>query len=161
MLPTLWVIATITFFMMRLAPGGPFMNEREIPEEAEAALYEKYGLDKPLMVQYGAYLSHAVFLDFGPSYKHPNQEVREIIFQSFPVSLELGAWALLLALLVGVPIGVWAAYKQNTTADYLSMSTALIGVSVPNFVLGPILVMIFGLTLYWFPPALWVGPAHR
>jgi oligopeptide transport system permease protein len=161
MVPTLWAIGTLTFFLVRYAPGGPFVSEREIPEEARAALEAKYGLDRPLHEQYLAFLRHAAVFDFGPSYKHPNQEVREILFQSFPVSLELGAWSLLLALALGVPIGVWAAARQNTPADYASMSLALVGVSIPNFVLGPLLVLVFSLTLYLLPAALWTGPESR
>ena len=161
MVPTLWVIATITFFMMRLAPGGPFQSEREIPEAARATLEARYGLDRPLHEQYGRFLVNAVKLDFGPSYKYPTQQVREIIASGFPVSLELGAWALLLALLAGVPLGVIAANRQNTATDYATMSATLLGVSVPNFVLGPLLVLVFSLTLYWLPPALWLGPANR
>ena len=87
--------------------------------------------------------------------------MREIILQSFPVSLELGFWALLVAMIIGIPIGVWAAYHQNSPGDYASMSLALLGVSIPNFVLGPILILIFALTLYWLPPALWTGPESR
>ena len=161
MIPTLWVIATLTFFMMRLAPGGPFQSEREIPAAAREALLSRYGLDRPLLEQYGRFLVNAVRLDFGPSYKYPTQQVKEIIASSFPVSLELGVWALLLALVVGVPIGVIAASRQNSAADYLTMSATLLGVSIPNFVLGPLLVLFFSLTLYWLPPALWLGPANR
>ncbi len=161
MIPTLWVIATLTFFMMRLAPGGPFQSEREIPEAAREALLARYGLDRPLLEQYGLFLVNAVKLDFGPSYKYPTQQVREIIASGFPVSLELGSWALLLALALGVPLGVIAANRQNTAIDYLTMSGTLLGVSVPNFVLGPLLVLLFSLTLYWLPPALWLGPANR
>jgi len=161
MIPTLWIIGTLTFFMMRLAPGGPFLAEREIPEAARAQLEKKYGLDQPLIVQYGRFLANAVRLDFGPSYRFSQKQVSEIIAESFPVSLELGGWALLLALLVGVPIGVVAALKQNGAWDYFSMGAALIGVSVPNFVLGPLLVLAFSLTFYWVPPALWQGPESR
>jgi oligopeptide transport system permease protein len=161
MIPTLWVIGSLTFFLVRFAPGGPFVSERDIPAEAREALYAKYGLDRPLPEQYVSFLSHAVVFDFGPSYKHPNQEVREILFEAFPVSLELGAWALLVALLLGVPIGMWAAAKQNTAADYTSMSMALLGVSIPNFVLGPVLVLGFALTLYALPAALWTGWESR
>ncbi|MEO6462956.1 MAG: ABC transporter permease subunit [Candidatus Eisenbacteria bacterium] len=161
MIPTLWVIATLTFFMMRLAPGGPFQSEREIPEAAREALLQRYGLDRPLAEQYGRFLVNAVKLDFGPSYKYPTQQVKEIIASAFPVSLELGAWALLLALVLGVPLGVIAANRQNTATDYLTMSATLLGVSIPNFVLGPLLVLFFSLTLYWLPPALWLGPANR
>jgi oligopeptide transport system permease protein len=161
MIPTLWAIATLTFFMMRLAPGGPFQSEREIPAAAREALYARYGLDRPLLEQYGRFLANAVRLDFGPSYKYPTQQVREIIASSFPVSLELGLWALLLALAVGVPLGVAAANRQNSATDYLTMSATLLGVSIPNFVLGPLLVLLFSLTLYWLPPALWLGPESR
>jgi oligopeptide transport system permease protein len=161
MIPTLWVIATLTFFMMRLAPGGPFQSEREIPAAAREALLSRYGLDRPLPEQYGRFLVNAVRLDFGPSYKYPTQQVKEIIASAFPVSLELGMWALLLALAFGVPLGVIAANRQNTAVDYLTMSATLLGVSIPNFVLGPLLILVFSLTLYWLPPALWLGPANR
>src|SRR5262245_16490318 len=161
MIPTLWVIATLTFFMMRLAPGGPFLAEREIPPAALEQLKKAYGLDRPLTEQYLSFLGHAVRLDFGPSYKFPARQVREIIFEAFPVSLELGLWALLLAISVGVPIGVFAALKQNSGGDYAAMAAALAGVSIPNFVLGPALVLGLSLTLFLFPPALWQGPSSR
>ena len=160
-IPTLWVIATVTFFMMRLAPGGPFRAEREIPAAARAQLMHSYGLDRPLGEQYLSFLGHAVTLDFGVSYKYPGRQVREIIFEAFPVSLELGAWALLLAVLVGVPMGVLAAVRRNTWIDFSAMGLALAGVSIPNFVLGPVLVLALSLTLFMFPPALWQGPASR
>ena len=159
--PTLWAIATLTFFMMRLAPGGPFMAEREIPKAVREQLLHRYGLDRPLAVQYGRFLSNAARLDFGPSYKFPTRQVREIIAEAFPVSLELGTWALLLSVLIGVPIGVIAALKQNTGVDAAVMGLALAGVSIPNFVLGPSLVLGLSLTLFMFPPALWQGPQSR
>ena len=159
--PTLWVIATLTFFLMRLAPGGPFNAEREIPPAARAALAQKYGLDRPLVEQYVTFLARAVQLDFGPSYKFPTRQVREIILEGFPVSAELGGWALLVALFAGIPLGVIAAQRQNTLADTAVMAAALAGVSVPNFVLGPLLVLAFSLGLYWLPPALWEGPQSR
>jgi len=161
MIPTLWVVATITFFLMRAAPGGPFQAEREIPADIKANLEQKYGLDKPLGEQYLRFLGNVVRLDFGPSYKNPGRTVREIIATGFPVSLELGAWALLFALTLGIPIGVIAALNQNKPIDHLSMSAALLGVSVPDFVLGPLLIFIFSLSLYWLPPALWDGPANK
>jgi oligopeptide transport system permease protein len=159
--PTLWVIATLTFFLMRLAPGGPFNTERDIPQAARAALAQKYGLDRPLVVQYVTFIAGAARLDFGPSYKFPTRQVREIILEGFPVSAELGGWALLVALLVGIPLGVIAAQRPNTAADTAVMAAALAGVSIPNFVLGPLLVLAFSLGLYWLPPALWEGPQHR
>lgn len=161
MLPTLVVIATLTFALVRLAPGGPFMSEKEIPAAARQELMHRYGLDRPLPQQYLAFLGNAARLDFGPSYKYPDREVRDILAQGFAVSAELGGWALLLALLIGVPVGVIAAVKQNQTADFVAMTAALAGVSVPNFVLGPVLVLVFSLTLLWLPAALWTGPASR
>jgi oligopeptide transport system permease protein len=161
MIPTLWAIATLTFFLVRLAPGGPFLSERSIPEAVTQQLMHTYGLDRPLPVQYGRFLANAVRLDFGPSYKFPARQVREIILEAFPVSAELGGWALLLALLVGVPIGVLAAQRQNTALDHASMALALAGVSIPSFVLGPVLVLGFSLTLFLFPPARWEGPSSR
>jgi oligopeptide transport system permease protein len=160
-IPTLWVIATLTFFLIRQAPGGPFQAEREIPAAAKEQLARQYGLDRPLHEQYWAFLRNAARLDFGPSYKYAPRQVTEIIFESFPVSLELGAWALLVALLIGVPIGVLAAVRQNTGADFAAMAAALAGVSVPNFVLGPLLVLGLSLTLFVLPPALWQGPSSR
>jgi len=161
MIPTLWVIASLTFFLMRAAPGGPFRSERDIPAAALEAVNHKYGLDRPLGEQYLRFLRHAIVLDFGPSYSNPAKDVREIIFESARISLELGGWALIVALAIGIPIGVWAAYRQNTAADYATMSAALLGVSLPNFVLGPVLVLLFSLTLFWLPPALWTGPGSR
>ena len=159
--PTLWVIATAAFFLVHMAPGGPFQSEREIPATAKAQLVHSYGLDQPLHIQYLRFLSHAARLDFGPSYKYPAKQVREIIAEALPVSAELAAWALLLALLIGVPIGILAATRQNTGWDYAAMGVALAGVSVPNFVLGPVLVLLLSLTLYIFPPAVWQGPMSR
>jgi oligopeptide transport system permease protein len=160
-IPTLWAIATLTFFMMRLAPGGPFMSERDIPAAAREQLRRDYGLDQPLHRQYTSFLGGAARLDFGPSYKYPARQVREIIFEAFPVSLELGAWSLLLAILLGIPMGVVAALKQNTSTDFTAMGLALAGVSVPNFVIGPLLVLTVSLSLFLLPPALWQGPESR
>ncbi|MCE9626508.1 MAG: ABC transporter permease [Candidatus Eisenbacteria bacterium] len=161
MIPTLWVIATLTFVLVRLAPGGPFMSEKEIPKAAKAELLHRYGLDRPLHEQYVTFLGNAARFDFGPSYKYPDREVREILLQGFAVSAELGGWALLVAVLFGVPMGVIAAMRQNRAADFAAMTFALAGVSVPNFVLGPLLVLVFSLTLLWLPAALWTSPASR
>jgi oligopeptide transport system permease protein len=161
MVPTLVVIATLTFVLVRLAPGGPFMSEKDIPAKARQELMHQYGLDRPPLVQYFTFLGNAARLDFGPSYKYPDREVRDIILEGFAVSAELGGWALLLSLLIGIPIGTIAAVRQNQAADYVSMTLALVGVSVPNFVLGPVLVLLFSLTLLWLPAALWTGPPSR
>ena len=161
MVPTLFVIATLTFVLMRMAPGGPFMSEKEIPPQAKAELLQRYGLDRPLHEQYVAFLKNTLRLDFGPSYKYPDRQVRDIIWQGFSVSAELGAWALAMALLIGVPVGTLAAVHQNQAADHAAMTLALAGVSVPNFVLGPAFVLAFALTLLWLPAGLWAGPASR
>ena len=159
--PTLWAIGTLTFFMLRLAPGGPFLAEREIPERARIQLERTYGLDRPLAEQYLTFLGRAVQFDFGPSYKYPARQVREIIAGALPVSLELGGLALLVALLFGIPIGVIAAVRQNSRTDHAAMGLALAGVSIPNFVLGPLLVLVLSLGLFLLPPALWRGPESR
>lgn len=161
MVPTLWVVATVTFFLMRVAPGGPFMSEKEIPPEIRQAIEARYGLDRPLGEQYLTFLGNTARLDFGPSYRNPSRTVREMIAAGFPVSLELGLEALLFALLVGIPAGVIAALRQNKAVDHAVMGTSLLGVSLPDFVLGPLLIFVFALNLAWLPPALWEGPAHR
>src|SRR5882672_4804490 len=161
LIPTLWVIGTLTFFMIRSAPGGPFLAEREIPAAAKEQLIHKYGLDRPLHEQYFRFLGNAARGDFGPSYRYPGRQVKEIIAEGLSVSAELGGWALLLSLVIGIPIGVLAAVKQNSAVDFGAMGLALAGVSIPNFVLGPVLVMSLALSLYWFPPALWTGPMSR
>lgn len=161
MVPTLLAVGTLTFFLMRAAPGGPFQSEREMPARAKQELMQRYGLDQPLHVQYLKFLQSAARFDLGPSYKNPDQSVREIVLEGFQVSVELGGWALLVAVLLGVPFGTLAALHQNRAIDHVSMGAALAGVSVPNFVLGPILVYVFALTLGWFPAALWVEPSSR
>ncbi len=159
--PTLWAIATLTFLLVHAAPGGPFQAEKEIPAAARAQLRRTFGLDRPLAEQYGRFLWNAARGDLGPSYKYPQAQVRDLVRDGFRVSAELGALALLLALAVGVPLGVLAATRQGRWPDHAAMAVALAGVSVPNFVLGPVLVLLFSLTLYWLPPALWTGPASR
>ena len=159
-IPVIFLVATTTFFIMRLAPGGPFQSERAIPEEIRANLEAKFGLDQPLWVQYGRYLRNLLRFDLGPSYKYPERTVNQIIAEGFPVSLQLGLAALAFALLVGIPGGVFAAVKHGGVLDRLTMSVILVGISVPTFVLGPLFVFVFALTLYWFPPALW-GSAEQ
>jgi oligopeptide transport system permease protein len=159
--PTLWVIATLTFFLVHLAPGGPFQSEKAIPAAARAQMARVYGLDRPLPEQYARFLWNAARGDLGPSYKYPQRQVRDILRDGVRVSAELGGWALLLAVLTGVPAGVLAAVRQHRALDHAAMAIALAGVSVPNFVLGPLLVLAFSLGLYWLPPALWSGPSSR
>ncbi len=153
--PVIFLVATTTFFIIRLAPGGPFMSEKAIPPEIQANLQAKFGLDKPLWVQYWRYLNDLIHFDLGPSYKHPERTVNRIIAEGFPVSLELGAAALLFALLVGIPAGIISAVNHRGFWDHLTMGLVLIGISVPSFVMGPLLILIFSLRLFWFPPGLW------
>ena len=120
-IPVIFLIATTTFFILRLAPGGPFLSEKAIPPEIQANLQAKYGLDQPLWVQYGRYLRSLLRLDLGPSYKYPERTVNEIIAEGFPVSLELGLAALIFALLLGIPAGIVAAVKHRGFLDRLTM----------------------------------------
>lgn len=156
----LFVIITVTFFMVRFAPGDPFSAERKMPEHIKQRLMEHYGLDQPLMVQYGNYLGSLMKGDLGPSFTE-TRTVNQILSTSFPVSLELGSWALLIALGIGLPVGIIAAVFRNTLADYVPMSMAMIGICLPTFVLGPILALVFGVWLGWFNVSGWFIPADR
>ena len=156
----LFVIITVTFFMVRFAPGDPFSAERKMPEHIKKNLMEHYGLNDPLIVQYGSYLNNLLHGDLGPSFTE-TRSVNQILRASFPVSLELGSWALLIALGIGLPIGITAAVFKNTVMDYIPMSLAMIGICLPTFVLGPMLAMIFGVWLGWFNVSGWFIPADR
>jgi oligopeptide transport system permease protein len=156
-IPMILIVITITWGLVRLAPGNFYTGEKPIPKEIENNIRAKYGLDKPWYVQYARTMGHIVRLDFGNSLKYEGQSVNKIIVSSLPVSAAVGISAYLLALIVGVTIGSIAALKQNSRWDYLSMALAMMGISIPNFVLGPLLVLIFSLTLYWLPPSRWQG----
>lgn len=160
-LPTLFIVATIVFILVRLVPGGPFDQERVVPIEVEKQLNAKYHLNDPIYKQYGDWL-WALFTraDLGPTIKYPNRTVNEIIGLSLPVSMELGSLAMLFALSIGVPLGVLGAVRQNTSVDTAAMATAMIGVSVPRFVLAPVLILAFALKLYIFPVARWETWRH-
>jgi oligopeptide transport system permease protein len=153
--PTLFVIVTVTFFLIRAAPGGPFDQEQTLPPEITANLQRAYGLDQPLLTQNGRYLGALAHGDFGPSFKYKDFTVTELIGQGFPVTLELGAIALVLALGLGVPIGTFAALRHNTVADYATMSLAVVGIAIPSFVVLPFLGLLFGVHLHWLPVAGW------
>lgn len=146
-LPALIVIATVTFFLIRLAPGGPFSTEKSISPEVLKQLNSYYGLDKPLMNQYFSYLGNLFILDFGPSLKYPGHSVIELISESFPVSMELGLYALAISLVIGILSGIIAASKPSSLRDYLSMTLSMTGICIPSFVLGPLLVLIFSLKM--------------
>lgn len=158
-IPTMLIVITISFFLMRIAPGGPFDGERALPPEIEANLMAAYHLDEPLPMQYLRYMGNLLQGDFGPSFKYKDFSVTELIMQGFPVSLEIGGLAILLALLLGLPLGVIAALKRNSTIDYLVMGTALAGIAIPNFVIAPILALVFGVLLAWLPAGGWNGGA--
>jgi oligopeptide transport system permease protein len=154
-IPTLMVIVTLTFFLVRVAPGGPFDQEQTLPPEIMANLQSAYGLDQPVWVQYGRYLRALAHGDFGPSFKYKDFTVTELIGQGLPVSLELGAIALVLALGLGIPIGTFAALHHNSAADYAAMSLAVLGLAIPTFVVLPFLGLYFGIHLHWLPVAGW------
>jgi oligopeptide transport system permease protein len=153
--PTLFVIVTIAFFLIRAAPGGPFDQEQTLPPQIKANLDSAYGLDQPIWTQYIRYLGALAHGDFGPSFKYKDFSVTELIGQGFPVTLELGAIAMLLALGLGIPIGTFAALHQNSAADYAAMSLAVVGIAVPSFVVLPFLGLLFGVYLHWLPVAGW------
>jgi oligopeptide transport system permease protein len=159
----LFVVATLTFFLIRVAPGGPFDAERRLPPEVELNLARQCDRNAPLIDQYADYLAGWFTLEIdgctGYSLKYAERPVREIIASSFPVSLHLGLLAILVALALGLTSGTIAAVKQNTAWDHLAMGAAIGGISTPNFVLGPLLVLVFSLGLGVLPPARWEGPA--
>ena len=159
-IPTLFLIVTFSFFLMRVAPGGPFDRERIVPPEIEARLIHAYHLDDPLWKQYLRYLGDLVQGDFGPSLKYKDFTVTELIAEGFPVSMRLGGLAVLIALLVGVSTGTIAALRQNSGTDYAAMGVAMTGIIIPNFVMAPLLTLIFGLWLSWLPVGGWGGPIY-
>src|SRR5213593_4412094 len=156
-LPMLFIIVSLTWALIRLAPGNFYTGEKKLAPAVEQNLREKYGLNKPWYIQYEKVLLNMARFDFGTSLKYEGQSVNQILWRAFPVSAALGLSAYLLALIVGITTGTLAALRQNSWIDYASMALAMIGISIPNFVLGPLLVLVFGLTLFWLPPALWNG----
>ena len=157
LIPVLWILLTLTFFLSKMAPGGPFSAERQASPEVIQKLNQYYGLDKPLWEQYAGYLQRIVRLDFGPSYSYPTESVNEVILRAFPISLQIGSLALAIALAVGVTAGTIAAVNKNKVLDYLPMSVAMAGICVPTFVMGPILALFFGLVLHLAPVSGWYG----
>ena len=143
-IPTLFIIVTLAFFMMRLAPGGPFDTERRLPPEIEANVKAAYNLDKPVYEQYFIYLANVVTGDFGPSYKNKDFTVTELIEEGLPVSARLGLSAIALAILIGTTLGIFAALNQNGVTDYAAMGVAMIGITIPTFVSASLLTLVFG-----------------
>ncbi|MGL5044951.1 MAG: oligopeptide ABC transporter permease OppB, partial [Plesiomonas sp.] len=154
-IPTLLILITVSFFMMRLAPGSPFTGERSLPPEVLANIEAKYHLDEPLYSQYFRYLGQLAQGDFGPSFKYKDFSVNDLVSQAFPVSIEIGFYAFVLALILGVTAGVIAALRQNSMIDYGVMAFAMTGVVIPSFVIAPLLVLIFSLGLKLLPAGGW------
>src|SRR6185436_3100133 len=161
-IPTILVVITLTWGLIKLAPGNFYSGEKRLPAAIEKNIREKYGLDKPWYQQYGRTMWNIIgHGDFGTSLRFEGQSVNSIIARSLPVSAGVGILAYLLALAVGITAGSIAALKQNSRWDYASMAGAMLGISIPNFVLGPILVLVFSLSLYWLPPSRWGGFPSR
>jgi oligopeptide transport system permease protein len=156
-IPMALLVVSVTWGLIRLAPGNFYSGEKALPPAIEANIKRKYGLDKPWYQQYFLMLSNVARGDFGDSLKYQGETVNEIIWRHLPYSATIGSLAYLVALLIGLSAGIIAALRQNSNFDYGSMATAMLGLSVPNFVLGPLLVLVFSLGLYWLPPARWGG----
>jgi oligopeptide transport system permease protein len=159
--PALLIIITATFFMIRFVPGGPFTAEKAVTPEILRNLEAHYGLNKPLYRQYFDYLGSLLHGDLGPSFKYPNRTVNEILGDKIPTSLELGLLSLAIALSIGITLGTLAAVRRNSWIDYLCSSFAMLGICVPTFVLGPLLVLTFAIHFQWLNASGWYGPADR
>ena len=153
--PTLLILVTLSFFVIRLAPGGPFDEERALTPQVRANLDHLYGFDQPLAVQYLHYLEGLAHGDFGVSYKLRDDSVAGLIAQGLPVSVTVGFAALALAMLLGVPLGIWAALRGAGAVDYLVTALATVAIALPTFVTGPLLALVFGLALRWLPVSGW------
>ncbi|MGG3573190.1 ABC transporter permease [Bacillus gobiensis] len=160
MLLTIWVITTLTFILMKAIPGSPFNEERNTNENVQRNLEAYYKLDQPLIVQYFDYMKSLITFDFGPSIKQPSQTVNDLIGRGFPISFELGMLALLVAVVSGILLGIIAALKHNGFIDYLAMTFAVLGISIPNFVLASLLIQQLAVTNKLFPTATWTSPMH-
>jgi oligopeptide transport system permease protein len=159
-IPTLLALITISFFVMRVAPGGPFSGNRKITEAVLANLNRAYHLDEPIWMQFGRYLWGLARFDFGPSMKYRDYSVTELIVQGLPVSIEVGLWAMLLATVAGIALGIVGALRRNGMTDLSAGVIAMVGLAVPSFVIGPLLQILFGLELKWLPIAGWDGSVN-
>ena len=154
-IPVLIIVATLTFFLIRLAPGGPFDSEKAVSPQVLKNLNEVYNLNAPLYEQYFDYMINAIQGDFGPSFRYPGRSVSEMIVTGLPVTLELAIYAIIFALVVGLISGIIAAVKKNTAFDYIPMAIAMLGICMPTFLLGPLLVLLFGINLEVIPVSGW------
>ena len=160
-IPALFIIISLNFFLIRLAPGDPFLDEKTKSAEVQTALNEHYGLDKPIWQQYLRYLGNLVQGDLGPSFKYPGWSVNELILEKLLISLELGIYALLVAASIGISAGVLASLRPNSWLDRSLMSSTMLGICLPSFVLGPLLILAFAVYLNWFNVAGWFLPSDR
>ncbi|GAB6276672.1 MAG: ABC transporter permease subunit [Rectinema sp.] len=156
LIPTIFVIITLSFFLIRFAPGGPFSSEKNVPEQVIQNLMKKYHMDEPLFKQYLSYMGDILHGDLGPSFRYRDSTVNELIGQSLPNSMLLGTIALVLATVAGIAVGIISALKQNHWQDYTFMSIAVVGISVPLFVVGPILQLVFAMRLHVLPLSGWI-----
>lgn len=154
-IPVLLLVSLVTFFMIHSAPGGPFDQERNVPPEIIKKLNERYHLDEPLWRQYLDYMANFLQGDLGPSYKYSSHSVNDLIISGFPATFELSLYAIIFAIIVGLAAGIIASQKSNTAQDYIPMSLAMTGICLPTFVLGPLLLLVFGIWLDWLPVAGW------
>ena len=154
-IPVIFIVITATFFLVRAAPGGPFDAEKTLSPEVIERLNERYNLDAPMYEQYFDYLGHLVQGDFGPSFRYTNRTVTEMIYAGLPITFELAIYAIMIALVIGILAGMLAAIKPNSAQDYIPMSLAMTGICMPSFLLGPLLVLVFGIWLQWLPVSGW------
>ncbi|MEZ4814999.1 MAG: ABC transporter permease subunit [Bdellovibrionota bacterium] len=160
-IPVMLIVITLTFVMMKTAPGGPFSKEKKVPDAVLEALNQRYRLDQPLYIQYFDTLKNTVKGDFGPSFRYAGRTVNEMILEGLPETAELGLYALLFALVLGISSGIIAALKKNTWLDYIPMTISMAGICVPSFLLGPTLVLFFSIYLGWFPVTGWDTPMQK
>jgi oligopeptide transport system permease protein len=156
-LPTLFALAIVTFFMMRVAPGGPFSSNRRVPPEVKANVEHAFHLDDPIWLQFWHWFWGVLHFDFGPSFKYRDHTVAELIAAGFPTSLEVGIWAMIISTLIGLVLGIAGALRRNGPIDYSAGALAMIGLAIPIYVIGPIGQIVFGLNLQWLPIAGWDG----
>ena len=160
-IPVLLIVATITFFLMKAAPGGPFDTEKATTPEIKAQLEAQYGLNKPVFQQYLDYMGQLLRGDLGPSFKYSGWSVAELLAGAFPVSLELGCYALAFALTLGLIAGIIASLRPNSLNDYIPMGLATLGICLPAFVTGPLLILVFAILLGWYNTSGWDFPSDR
>jgi oligopeptide transport system permease protein len=156
LIPTLFVIVTVSFFIIRVAPGGPFDLEKRLPPTIKKNIERKYHLDEPVIVQYGRYVLDMLRGDLGPSYRNPDHDVNYFVVNSLPKSMILGVLALSASVVLGIGVGMISAVRQNSWADYTAMSFAVVGITVPLFVIAPVLMYFFAMRLHWLPTSGWI-----